>query len=149
MHQEHEEEQKRQARIKAARDEKEMEAETFTMLTSKDSKWKKDKYVTNCTKCRKEFGFWRRKHHCRCCGYIFCGDCSKTSVGLESQRNDTLWISQCVKGKDDQEFKYYFYTVRTRLCGDCSGKYKYCKGATAMTGLSSDDYKGTNDIKKL
>ena len=140
-----------QGRMRTAKDRR-IGAKTFTMLTTKDSKWMMDKYATNCKNCGKEFGFWRRKYHCRCCGYIFCGSCSFTTLGSESSRtssNDKLWISQCVKGRDNQEFKYYFYTVRTRLCGDCMRAYKYCRGATAMTGLSSHDYRGVNDITEL
>ncbi|KAF7227428.1 hepatocyte growth factor-regulated tyrosine kinase substrate isoform X5 [Nothobranchius furzeri] len=29
-----------------------------------------------CHRCRVQFGVMTRKHHCRCCGQIFCGKCS-------------------------------------------------------------------------
>eukprot|EP01089_Gocevia_fonbrunei_P002439 TRINITY_DN12401_c0_g1_i1.p1 TRINITY_DN12401_c0_g1~~TRINITY_DN12401_c0_g1_i1.p1 ORF type:complete len:200 (+),score=24.16 TRINITY_DN12401_c0_g1_i1:49-648(+) len=32
--------------------------------------------VHNCTSCNEEFtAIWRRKHHCRRCGNVFCGSC--------------------------------------------------------------------------
>ena len=36
-------------------------------------KWVQDKDVNNCFKCDKKFHpLYRRKHHCRYCGQIFC-----------------------------------------------------------------------------
>ncbi|ROT82149.1 hepatocyte growth factor-regulated tyrosine kinase substrate [Penaeus vannamei] len=29
-----------------------------------------------CHRCRSQFTIIRRKHHCRACGQVFCGDCS-------------------------------------------------------------------------
>jgi len=38
--------------------------------------WKEDYSVEECPLCSNEFGFFTRRHHCRNCGGIFCGDCS-------------------------------------------------------------------------
>lgn len=38
--------------------------------------WVPDESVTYCTYCEVLFSFLTRKHHCRGCGRIFCGDCS-------------------------------------------------------------------------
>ena len=38
--------------------------------------WKPDNTIDNCTDCHKIFTFWRRKHHCRRCGYIYCHQCT-------------------------------------------------------------------------
>lgn len=38
--------------------------------------WAKDETAKSCRQCAKEFNFSRRRHHCRNCGYVFCGDCS-------------------------------------------------------------------------
>jgi len=37
--------------------------------------WVEDKHASMCRRCKKQFSFIRRKHHCRSCGQIFCGDC--------------------------------------------------------------------------
>jgi tetratricopeptide (TPR) repeat protein len=42
--------------------------------------WQKDSEVSSCTKCKSAFGLFKRKHHCRVCGLIFCDSCSATRV---------------------------------------------------------------------
>ena len=42
--------------------------------------WKKDEERAHCAKCRSEFGFFNRRHHCRGCGDIFCKACSGLDV---------------------------------------------------------------------
>ena len=37
--------------------------------------WAADKDVTNCRRCTNRFSMFRRKHHCRSCGFIFCEAC--------------------------------------------------------------------------
>ncbi|CAD8158468.1 unnamed protein product [Paramecium pentaurelia] len=40
-------------------------------------KWKEDQEISQCGMCDNKFNaLFRRKHHCRRCGYIFCQDCS-------------------------------------------------------------------------
>ena len=50
--------------------------------------WEKDVEVSACRRCRRDFTLFRRKHHCRLCGRIFCSDCSgeKAKVNGEEQR---------------------------------------------------------------
>lgn len=38
--------------------------------------WMSDKDTKTCLGCDKSFGVLLRKHHCRCCGRIFCDACS-------------------------------------------------------------------------
>jgi hypothetical protein len=37
--------------------------------------WKHDSTAKGCINCKKDFTFFRRKHHCRDCGGIFCDSC--------------------------------------------------------------------------
>src|SRR5205823_1325440 len=38
--------------------------------------WVADATKTRCNWCNTIFTFFTRKHHCRSCGKIFCGDCA-------------------------------------------------------------------------
>ena len=39
--------------------------------------WEQDHSTTACPLCRKDFGLINRRHHCRKCGSVVCGKCSK------------------------------------------------------------------------
>ncbi|KAK2963270.1 hypothetical protein BLNAU_1803 [Blattamonas nauphoetae] len=41
----------------------------------KAPKWVPDEATSNCRSCRARFTHINRRHHCRNCGYIFCGKC--------------------------------------------------------------------------
>jgi len=43
----------------------------------RDPMWIDDDTVTQCMNCKTTFTLTNRRHHCRKCGKIFCGDCSK------------------------------------------------------------------------
>lgn len=38
--------------------------------------WMNDAFVSDCLNCFRPFTAFRRKHHCRFCGQIFCSDCT-------------------------------------------------------------------------
>jgi len=38
--------------------------------------WQPDGDCTSCNACHAAFSWCKRRHHCRMCGLIFCGDCS-------------------------------------------------------------------------
>ena len=42
--------------------------------------WMRDEAVTECYDCKANFGTFRRKHHCRLCGQIFCHRCAGNLV---------------------------------------------------------------------
>lgn len=45
-------------------------------------RWVPDDQVQECTSCKTEFTFFKRRHHCRNCGHIFCSACSSHSIPL-------------------------------------------------------------------
>ncbi|KAH7107138.1 hypothetical protein BKA62DRAFT_765689 [Auriculariales sp. MPI-PUGE-AT-0066] len=42
--------------------------------------WMNDEKVRECSDCSGVFTTWRRKHHCRICGQIFCGRCASNII---------------------------------------------------------------------
>jgi hypothetical protein len=51
--------------------------------------WMPDTSATECTACKLAFTFFRRRHHCRACGQIYCGDCIAGTKSLEHLGYDT------------------------------------------------------------
>ncbi|KRZ08812.1 Lateral signaling target protein 2 -like protein, partial [Trichinella zimbabwensis] len=44
--------------------------------------WVPDEECDGCSLCEMKFSFIRRRHHCRCCGKIFCGRCTSNTLPL-------------------------------------------------------------------
>jgi serine/threonine protein kinase len=68
----------------------------------RDAEWQKDDAALGCKLCGQPFTLFRRKHHCRACGLIYCDKCSsRTSLIPESN-----------------------YTGQERVCDTCYVKLK-------------------------
>ena len=57
--------------------------------------WEPNESVKICKICTKEFNVARRKHHCRRCGGIFCGDCSDNKMPLPSSAKPVRVCNNC------------------------------------------------------
>lgn len=62
--------------------------------------WVNNHEQSNCYICGKEFNWWKRVHHCRCCGNCVCQTCSPTKKLLP-------------------EFGYD--RIKQRICNYCNG----------------------------
>ena len=60
----------------SAEDKKDISTSSISAQLASQQEWQSDKDIKNCTNCEKLFALGRRKHHCRCCGRIFCDSCS-------------------------------------------------------------------------
>ena len=71
------------------------------------SHWKLDVNASICDApvCQKRFGLWERRHHCRHCGNVFCGEHSEWQIPL------------------DQEADFHPDGALVRSCGHCWGQY--------------------------
>ncbi|EAN96101.1 putative zinc finger protein [Trypanosoma cruzi] len=49
---------------------------------SKDERWQRDSEAPSCHSCAVNFSISTRRHHCRNCGYVFCGNCSNFSCSI-------------------------------------------------------------------
>ncbi|RDD47442.1 Myotubularin-related protein 3, partial [Trichoplax sp. H2] len=65
------------------------ELQTWEEVTEEDTKrtlWLPDYAVSNCHDCGVQFWFIIRKHHCRCCGNIFCGICANQFIPVPEEQ---------------------------------------------------------------
>ena len=54
--------------------------------------WRPDSSTKNCEACSKKFTQVKRKHHCRNCGGIFCGKCTKHKMVSGTDDNYTFCV---------------------------------------------------------
>ena len=61
--------------------------------------WQRDEDWTNCRECNLRFdAYFKRKHHCRHCGYIFCSSCTSSRALLPvhfGKRDPTRVCTHC------------------------------------------------------
>lgn len=54
--------------------------------------WMKDETSTECFSCGRLFTTFRRKHHCRICGQIFCSSCTMLISGVKFNHNGKMRV---------------------------------------------------------
>ncbi|KAH9128847.1 hypothetical protein AeMF1_001033 [Aphanomyces euteiches] len=59
--------------------------------------WGEDKEATECGCCHAPFNFLRRKHHCRECGVVICGECSMSRAVVEGLAQSARLCDACVQ----------------------------------------------------
>ncbi|XP_039760610.1 lateral signaling target protein 2 homolog isoform X3 [Pararge aegeria] len=58
------------------------EARTQTVSVERAPEWVPDIAAPACMRCSAHFTAFRRRHHCRNCGKVFCASCSSNSIPL-------------------------------------------------------------------
>ena len=75
--------------------------------------WVDDSLITKCYNCENSFSIFKRKHHCRGCGKIFCYDCASLYIKGEISNNKLL---------DRYKYIYnnnYNNITENRVCLNC------------------------------
>lgn len=57
--------------------------------------WVDDAKCKACYECEAPFGLLVRRHHCRICGRIFCGNCTASSVPPAHEGGEQQWQRVC------------------------------------------------------
>ncbi len=67
--------------------------------------WMQDDYVKSCRTCNATFGAFRRRHHCRICGWIFCSNCANNFIpGARFDRTESLRACDaCLKQLEEHD----------------------------------------------
>lgn len=83
--------------------------------------WKSDASAPACDACAVLFGIFRRRHHCRRCGGVFCNNCAGTFV---------MYTPDSRKGEEGYQQK------RKRLCKKCISDGGGSSASAASPGSS-------------
>lgn len=55
-------------------------------IVNQTAAWQSDVTCKQCNECHKNFSMLNRRHHCRCCGNIFCHNCSNKFVSYNMNK---------------------------------------------------------------
>jgi hypothetical protein len=88
-------------------------------MSSIGFQWLSDDTVNNCGTCNITFTIWIRKHHCRYCGKIFCGQCSNYFILIPNESR----IHNIIKHENSFDWKTYWNMIKAsdkeRVCRPC------------------------------
>jgi len=98
--------------------------------------WESDSDVKFCRNCMKKFNVLTRRHHCRLCGKVYCGDCLDTISSVEAddilsphQEPSSFGKDQRDNGSDDKN--------GIRTCYPCLELLdRHCQRKTDGQGIS-------------
>jgi len=109
----------REVYIKKGDREVEPDFEGIQLFLDKEKDWVRDNISDSCLLCQDSFTFRKRKHHCRLCGLLICGQCS-TKRFYAAPNDDGYFYSlynkspkNISKGIKDPE------GTRLRCCDSC------------------------------
>lgn len=77
--------------------------------------WMPDSTGKECYECYEQFSAFRRKHHCRLCGQIFCGKCSNRQIN-GADLGLFLFYLECTKS--EKPFVKRVYLIDNKIRGD-------------------------------
>lgn len=94
-------------------------------IKNRPNVWANDAHVLNCQGCGAQFGWLlTRKHHCRVCGQIFCGSCSKYQTVIpdfitDNPKPEDYWNPSyylpILKSKEERACKKCFIMIQQKL----------------------------------
>ena len=97
---------------------------SFHLAPRKISQWIKDDSVNNCYSCNTPFTLFKRKHHCRSCGRIFCFYCCNNFIKLPLDIEN--FPNKIQENYKDIIKNWIFWNNNdsNRVCNRCHKKYE-------------------------
>ena len=115
------------AAARAASTPRDLSSSTLSQQDVKDSLgptardyWLPDGIARSCASCRRRFTSFRRKHHCRRCGNVFCRRCAAQYRALDSYLSPVGGVVQNRGG------------VPQRLCQSCCQRFDTARNVAAQ-----------------
>jgi hypothetical protein len=84
--------------------------------------WIPSRNIRKCYTCSNEFSFWKRKHHCRICGRVFCSSCSGRWGSIPS-------LISVMSPVEKNISIYSLLSSQKRMCDNCSHKTTFIKNS--------------------
>lgn len=103
------------------------------------ARWKLDGEKDACEKCNKNFSVFRRRHHCRRCGGLFCDACSSKTLDL------AVALTGEPRGGVVQQTATAKNVKKARVCDTCYAAVAPVSQALAEDAVLKDVFGGQTD----
>ena len=97
--------------------------------------WVPDADMSSCNLCDVGFSLFKRKHHCRLCGHIYCAECSGNRVALPSSPHPVRACNTCFAVRKSAALRQRQRGGRNRTASSSSA-VSSAAAAAAAAGLS-------------
>ncbi|KAI1278394.1 Fyve, RhoGef and Ph domain-containing protein [Halotydeus destructor] len=110
--------------------------------------WVPDKRVTMCQLCTSEFTVTFRRHHCRCCGRVFCSDCSANRAPLKYLRYRAARVCNMCFDKLQEGMTKHGQSTRisNRVSTFYDDSLEVSSGELDVSRVSANDKDKNNDV---
>ncbi|GAA5994703.1 uncharacterized protein JCM10292_004304 [Rhodotorula paludigena] len=93
------------------------------------ARWQPDEEASDCRRCGQHFTFFKRKHHCRRCGFVVCASCSPHEDALDP------YTVALEPGTFMEEQSWLTgLPMRYRTCGECHAALSLPSGVGGGAG---------------
>lgn len=83
------------------------------------SRWMKDSDSESCLDCKRDFTVFKRRHHCRQCGKLFCYRCTQFRANFEGNEKSSRVCRNCYNNPRNVNFQEEEFSVVGRNVRDC------------------------------
>jgi hypothetical protein len=122
------------------------------ILPRRTNVWIEDDSVDECYKCKAQFSYFFRRHHCRGCGRIFCYECSKYQINASTLTKSNLidpdkYLTDCL----NQSTKF----IPFRSCLECQSNFQKIRDLSSMITMIEllpidiSEYAGLHCINRM
>lgn len=84
--------------------------------------WIDDTIIKKCQNCEYDFGWFTRKHHCRACGGVFCGDCCNIYTRIPNHLIERPDEHTGIKINFTNMIHTWKHDNKSLVCVDCNKK---------------------------
>lgn len=96
--------------------------DNISICPKTNDKWVDSNLIYNCQNCNSQFSFLNRKHHCRCCGCVYCYNCCNKYIDIPKNIIKIPEQDSSYKLSLKNSFKWLVGDNKHLVCTSCDNK---------------------------